>query len=282
MITFEHYILNEEVKKKMENFTEVLDGNPDLKNAITLCVKIEALEPNAEALVVGGSVRDILLNKQPKDIDIATNVSISKIEANFRTANIGQSKSFGIVSVQFNGGLYEVSHYREDVYQGNIDSRHPSEIKLSNNFKTDSERRDITINSLGLSTQGEIIDYQGGLNDLKNGIIKAVGEPKDRFIEDALRMMRVGRFMARYGFTLDSKTRNAIIELKDTIQKVSPERIRDELFKAASNGSTLANYIEYLKDVGLLKLILPEIDIMDQFEHSPDNHPEGAKVEKIF
>ena len=275
MKSFKQFILDEEVRRTMSNFSDILNNNPDLKNAIDLCRKIESLEPNAEALVVGGSVRDILLNKKPKDIDIATNVDIDKIVSNFKTADIGQSKDFGIVAVLFNGGVYEVAHYREDVYQGNTDARHPSDVKFSNTFKTDSERRDITINSLGLSTNGEIIDYQGGLDDLKNQIIRAVGSPKDRFIEDALRMMRVGRFMARYGFKIDDNTRNAIIELKDTIKKISPERIRDELFKAASSGASLANYIEHLKDVGLLKLILPEIDVMDQYEHSPEHHPEG-------
>lgn len=264
-----------EIKQKLDNFQGIVNDNADLKNAIELCSRIEQLEPNAEAIVVGGSVRDILLNKKPKDIDIATNVDIEKIAKAFRTADIGKSKDFGIVSVQYNGGIYEVAHYREDVYQGNTNSRHPSSVNLSNTFELDSERRDITINSLGLTTDGTIIDYQGGLQDLRAGIIRAVGKPKDRFIEDALRMMRIGRFMSRYGFKLDEDTKNAIIELKDLIMKVSPERIRDELFKAASSGAALANYIEHLKEVGLLKLILPEIDIMSNYEHDPEHHPEG-------
>lgn len=279
MLPFKKFLLSEMIRQKLKNFQSVLDNNPDLKNAIELCKKIESLEPKAEALVVGGSVRDILLNKNPKDVDIATNVDIQKIANNFHTADIGKSKDFGIVTVQFNDGMYEVAHYREDEYEGETDSRHPSGVKLSTSFETDSARRDITINSLGLSTDGEIIDYQGGLEDLKNGIIKAVGSPKDRFIEDSLRMLRVGRFMARYGFTLDPATRQAIIDLKDTIINVSPERIREELFKSASNGKSLANYIEHLKEVGLLKLILPEIDVMSDFEQTKESHPEGNVFE---
>lgn len=264
-----------EIRQKLDNFEDILHTNPDLATAMELCKEIEALEPNAEALVVGGSVRDLILKKAPKDIDIATNVDIERIATHFHSADIGKSKDFGIVAVQYKGQIFEVSHYRQDLYVGDTDSRHPSGINLTKSFEGDSERRDITINSLGLNTKGEIIDYQGGLEDLKNGIIKAVGSPKDRFIEDALRMMRVGRFLARYGFKLDPDTRQAIIELKDLIKKVSPERIRDELFKSASSGTALANYIEHLKDVGLLALILPEIDVMDKYEHTPESHPEG-------
>lgn len=276
---YNNMILEAEVRKKLDNFDEIINSNPDLKTALSLCIEIEHMEPNAEALIVGGSVRDIVLNKKPKDIDIATNVDIDKIANHFKTADIGKSKDFGIVAVLYKGMVFEVAHYREDVHEGNTDARHPSGINLANNFKTDSDRRDITINSLGLSTDGTIIDYQGGLDDIKNGVIKAVGKPKDRFIEDALRMMRVGRFMARYGFSMEPDTKNAIIELKDLIKKIAPERIREELIKSASSGVQLANYIEHLKDVGLLKLILPEIDTMSNFEHTPATHPEGNVFE---
>ena len=265
-----------QVRQKLDNFSEVLSTNPDLGVAMELCREIEALEPNAEALVVGGSVRDLILKKAPKDIDIATNVDIEKIGSHFHTNDIGKSKDFGIISLLYKGVAYEVAHYRSDSFEGVTNSRHPSSIKLTNSFEVDSSRRDITINSLGLNTKGEIIDYQGGLEDIKNGVIKAIGIPKDRFIEDGLRLCRVGRFLARYGFKLDPATKAAMIETKDLIKKVSPERIRDELFKSASSGIALANYIEHLKDVGLLALILPEIDVMDKFEHTPESHPEGS------
>lgn len=274
------YLTEAVVHKKLENFDQILQNNVELKIALELCSEIESLQSNAEALVVGGAVRDIVLNKIPKDVDIATNVDIDLIAKHFHTNDIGQSKSFGIVSLVYKGVAFEVAHYREDVYAGDTDSRHPSAVNLTNSFETDSSRRDITINSLGLNSKGVIVDYQGGLEDIKDGIIKAVGSPKDRFIEDALRMTRVLRFMARYGFKLDPATRQAIIELKDLIKKVSPERIRDELFKSASSGTALANYIEHLKDVGLLALILPEIAEMDTLEQLPEHHPEGATVEK--
>ena len=267
--------ITENIRKPLKNFSSILANNSELKNAIDLCIEIEKLSPKAEALVVGGSVRDIILNKNPKDIDIATNVDMDVLEKHFRTDNIGQSKDFGIVLIHFNSGLYEVAQFREDIFDDSSNSRHPSGVKLGATFKKDSDRRDITINALGLSTKGEIVDYQNGLDDIKNGIIKAVGDPKSRFIEDALRMMRVGRFMARYGFKIDDATRSAIIEVKDLIKKVSPERIREELFKAATSGGSMANYIEHLKDVGLLDIILPEISVMDKFDHSPDHHPEG-------
>ena len=272
---YNKYITEAEKLQKLDNFSQVLNDNNDLKVAMELCLEIEALEQGAEAIVVGGSVRDILLGKKPKDIDIATNVDIDKIVSNFHTADIGKSKDFGIVAVLYKNMVFEVAHYREDVYEGSTDSRHPSSVKLANTFEGDSSRRDITINSLGLKTDGTIIDYQGGLDDIKKGVIKAVGMPKDRFIEDALRMMRIGRFMARYGFVIDPDTKNAIIELKDLIKKIAPERIREELFKSASSGKALATYIEHLKEVGLLQLILPEIAEMDTLEQLPEHHPEG-------
>jgi tRNA nucleotidyltransferase/poly(A) polymerase len=272
---YNKYITEAEKLQKLDNFSQVLSDNPDLKIAMELCLEIEAIEQGAEAIVVGGSVRDILLGKKPKDIDIATNVDIDTIASTFHTADIGKSKDFGIVAVLYKKMVFEVAHYREDEYQGDTDSRHPSSVKLTKSFEGDSSRRDITINSLGLRTDGTIVDYQGGLDDIKKGVIKAVGMPKDRFIEDALRMMRVGRFMARYGFTLDPETKNAIIELKELIKKIAPERIREELFKSASRGSALATYIEHLKEVGLLQLILPEIAEMDTLEQLPEHHPEG-------
>lgn len=278
---YNNMILEAEVRKKLDNFDEIINSNPDLKTALSLCIEIEHMEPNAEALIVGGSVRDIVLNKKPKDIDIATNVDIDKIANHFKTADIGKSKDFGIVAVLYKGMVFEVAHYREDVHEGNTDARHPSGINLTNNFKTDSDRRDITINSLGLTTDGTIIDYQGGLDDIKNGVIKAVGKPKDRFIEDALRLLRVSRFLARYGFKLDQTTKTAMIETKELIKKIAPERIRDELIKSSNSGVQLANYIEHLRDIGLLSLILPEIDIMSKYEHTITTHPEGAKVEKL-
>ena len=102
------------VRKKLDNFTQIVNSNPDLKIALELCLEIEKMEPKAEALIVGGSVRDILLNKKPKDVDIATNVDIEKIEQKFKSVNIGASKDFGIVSVSYKGMLFEVSHYRQE------------------------------------------------------------------------------------------------------------------------------------------------------------------------
>jgi tRNA nucleotidyltransferase/poly(A) polymerase len=268
---FEDYLIREKNSRKI-NFADY----PELSNALKLCMEIENLSPNGEALIVGGSVRDILLGKTPKDIDIATNVSIDILERNFHTNDIGKSKDFGIVLIHYKGEEYEVAQFREDVYNNDGNHRHPSGVRLSPTFKVDSDRRDITINALGLSPSGEIVDYHGGLEDLNNGIIRAVGDPQMRFIEDALRMMRIGRFMARYGFNIEEKTREAIIMSKDLINKIAPERIREELMKAAVNGVSLANYIEHLKDVGLLNIILPEIDIMDKFHHEPEHHPDGG------
>ena len=151
-------------------------------------------------------------------------------------------------------------------------------------FTEDSNRRDITINSMGMKLSGLVLDPNGGRDDIKNKVIRAVGDARERMKEDPLRMLRAIRFAAKFDFKMDDELRAAIAEQKDDLFKdeetgsegVSAERLGGELWKAASvSGPALANYIHQLKDNGLLKKFLPEIDVMDQFEQSKEHHPEG-------
>jgi tRNA nucleotidyltransferase/poly(A) polymerase len=156
-----------------------------------------------------------------------------------------------------------------------MEHRHPTKVSYINSFEQDSARRDLTINSMGINTKGEIIDYHGGLEDIKNGIIKTVGKSQERFTEDALRIIRAARFASRYGFKIDPDTKSAMKDLGHLIDNLSAERISGELIKIAKDGNQLANYIEHLDDVGLLERILPEVKALQGKLQNPAHHPEG-------
>jgi len=272
MKSFSIYFI-EKTTQQVENWQELLDKNDMLRAGTELCGEIEMLEPNAEALIVGGVVRDLLLGKEIHDVDIATNVDTEKISQHFKSVDIGKSKTFGIVSVQYKGFNFEVAHYREE--QGSADSRHPDVVKGVSSFELDSARRDFTINSLGITKEGMIIDYQNGLEDLKNKIIRAVGRPQDRFIEDALRILRAARFSSKFGFSIEPETKHAMSELNHMVDSLSKERVQEELIKAANSGSNLANYITQLDESGILERVLPEITKLKGMEQSVIHHPEG-------
>ena len=274
MISFKQFVKESLTTKKLDNWHETLQNNEYLNIAIELLGKIEEL--GGEALVVGGAVRDLLLGKEPKDVDIATNVNLDKIEANFHTNDIRKSKDFGIVVISYKGYNFECANFRSEGISSN--GRHPDSVKMVNSFEEDSKRRDLTFNALGLNKNGVIIDYHNGIEDLNNKIIKTVGDAKERFIEDALRVIRVLRFSSKMGFTIDPDTKSAIIELKHLVNNLSSERIRDELYKAATSGKSLANFIEHLDDVGLLVDILPELSALKGKIHTFSTHPEGAKI----
>jgi len=162
-----------------------------------------------------------------------------------------------------------------------MDHRRPTKVTNINSFKEDSARRDFGINSLGINSKGEIIDYQGGLDDIKNNIIRAIGKPRDRFTEDALRILRLFRFAARYNFDIDADTKQAAKELGHLIDDISVERVTDELKKVSDDGKHLANYIEHLNDIDLLERILPEVNALKDKTENPKHHPEAYKLERM-
>jgi len=270
MKTFKTYF-TEATRPPVDNWKELLDQNKMLSSGVRLLRQIEKL--GGEALIVGGSVRDILLGKPIKDVDIATNVPLEKIKQKFKWNDIGQSGTLGITMVHFGGHEYEVANYRQE--SGTSDARHPERVEMIQSFKGDSARRDLTINSMGLNSKGEIIDYQGGIDDLKKGIIRSVGKANDRFTEDALRIIRTARFASKYGFDIEDDTKAAMKDLGHLIDELSSERIAGELEKISSNGDQLANYIEHLDDVGLLDRILPEVKALQGRKQDPKHHPEG-------
>jgi tRNA nucleotidyltransferase (CCA-adding enzyme) len=225
-----------------------------------------------EAYIVGGCVRDTLLNKESHDIDISTNCPIHILEKHFKVYDIGKSKDFGIVVVQVNNKTYEIAQFRSDGEYSN--SRHPDNIKIVSSFLEDTSRRDFTINAMGINSKGNIIDYHNGKEDLENKVIRCVGNPNKRFEEDSLRIMRAVRFAAKYNFSIEKYTGKAMKKLSVNINKLSPERIKEEIFKAANNNN-FDIYIDLLNKYKILSKILPEIANLKYLPHNYTHHPEG-------
>jgi tRNA nucleotidyltransferase (CCA-adding enzyme) len=208
-----------------------------------------------EAFVVGGCVRDSLLNKTPKDWDITTNSLPENTKALF-DKTIDTGLKHGTVTAVINNENYEITTYRIDGEYS--DNRRPDSVEFTSSLKEDLSRRDFTVNALAYNPSLGIIDYFGGIKDLHDEVIRAVRNADERFKEDALRMLRAIRFSAQLDFRIESQTLKAISQNKELINNVSPERVREELTKIliSPNPSKLL----LLHDTGLLKFILPEFE----------------------
>lgn len=214
-----------------------------------------------QAYLVGGCVRDLILKRKPKDWDITTNARPEEILKLFPTQSFYENR-FGTVGVKTNSldetlKIIEITTFRiEGKYS---DFRRPDEIKFASKLEEDLKRRDFTINSLALSFEGEIIDLFDGLKDLKNKIIRCIGNPEERFREDSLRMIRAIRFACELEFEIEIKTFKGIQKNVELIQYIANERIRDEFIKIIMNKNAIFG-IELLRKSGLLKEILPELE----------------------
>lgn len=224
-----------------------------------------------KAYWAGGCVRDMVMGVEPQDYDIATEARPDQVMKLFeKTIPVGAS--FGVIKVLYDDFEFEVATFRSDGKY--IDGRHPEEVHFSNE-KEDAFRRDFTINGMFYDpVQGKIIDYVNGQVDIKNNIIRTINNPKDRFSEDRLRLIRAVRFAARFQYEIETNTYNAIKELAGTILQISAERIRDELLKMIT-GLHPAESIQLLDELGLLKVILPEVVAMKGVKQPEEFHPEG-------
>ena len=223
---------------------------------------------NFEAFMVGGCVRDCLLGLTPKDYDITTSALPNITESLFERT-IPTGIKHGTVTVILNNENLEVTTYRTE---GNyLDNRHPESVEFVSNIKEDLSRRDFTVNALAYNTKEGLIDYFNGIDDLKNKIIKAVGNPTKRFQEDALRMLRAIRFSCQLGFKIDVLTYLAIKENYKLIKNISIERIRDELCKILTSTNP-CDGLNLLKDTGILEIILPEIHSLIGYTPLCNNH----------
>lgn len=239
-----------------------------------------------EAYIVGGAVRDIIRGAEPEDVDIATSANPEQIVAiaesqGWKAITVGAA--FGVVAVVAEGRNYEVATLRSESY--GADSHRPETVNLGVSLEDDLARRDFTINAMAMDATGRIIDLFDGRGDLAAGIIRAVGNPVQRFQEDALRMFRAARFAARFGFKPEKSTLEAIPEALDRVRGLSVERVRSEIEK-----TLLAEYAECGLDI-LLKTglfsaccqtrsqgesyelpIIPELTHLDGLVQNPRYH----------
>ena len=232
-----------------------------------------------QAWLVGGCVRDLVLGREPKDYDIATDAQPEQLLRLFPKAQLVGAQ-FGVVLVD---GI-EIATFRSD--HSYSDGRHPEGVTFETDPRQDVLRRDFTINALLLdpsvlcspcspsSLYSSVVDYVGGLADLEACVIRAIGDPEQRFEEDHLRMLRAVRFAARFGFEIEPGTVAAIQKLHSKILRVAPERIRDELVRILTEGGARRGF-ELLDASGLLSEILPEIAAMKGVAQPPEFHPEG-------
>jgi poly(A) polymerase len=250
-------------------------------NAFAISIIRVLREKGHKAYLVGGCVRDILLGRAPADYDVATDATPDEVMRIFPDA-YGVGAQFGVVLVPAGGVVgdvstesrtVEVATFRSDISY--TDGRHPDEVRFSKDPREDVQRRDFTINGMMLDPVGnEVLDFVGGQADLKDRVIRCIGEPDLRFGEDKLRMLRAVRFAARFGFEIDSPTFAAIRKLAPHIHRVSRERVRDELTKMLTEGRARPAFL-LLDGTGLLHEVLPEIEAMKGVEQPPQFHPEG-------
>ena len=251
-------------------------------------------ERGHQAYLVGGCVRDMVLGHEPADYDVTTDATPNQVMRIFpETYAVGAQ--FGVVLVppgspdarelrpavdatsvptdHSKADVVEVATFRSDI--GYSDGRHPDRVQFSTDPREDVERRDFTINGLLLDPiKGEILDFVGGQQDLKAGIIRTIGSPEQRFEEDKLRMLRAVRFAARFEYTIDPATFAAMQKLAGNIHQVSRERVRDELSKMLIEGHARRAFL-LLDESGLLQQVLPEISAMKGVAQPPQFHPEG-------
>lgn len=220
-----------------------------------------------EAYAVGGCVRDSILGREPDDWDITTSAKPNIIKGLFsRTIDTGIQH--GTVTVMIGKEGFEVTTYRIDgEYE---DSRHPKEVTFTSDLAEDLRRRDFTINAMAYNEKDGLIDLFDGINDIKRKIVRCVGNARERFNEDALRMMRAVRFSAQLGYAIEEGTQDAIRELAYTLKNISAERIRTELVKLLVSDNP--DYLRIAYELGITKHILPEFDICMETKQNNPHH----------
>lgn len=218
-----------------------------------------------EAYAVGGCVRDSILGRTPQDWDITTSARPEQVKALFpRTIDTGLQH--GTVTVLLEREGFEVTTYRIDgKYE---DSRHPTEVIFTPSLEEDLKRRDLTINAMAYNDEKGLVDIYGGLEDIQAQIVRCVGNPLERFEEDALRILRAIRFSAQLGYRIEEKTKGAIRQLAPSLKNISAERIQTELIKLITSPNP--DYLRVAFDCGVTKVFLPEFDSAMETEQ---NHP---------
>ncbi|MDP2668261.1 MAG: CCA tRNA nucleotidyltransferase [bacterium] len=287
--TFEELITrqnNNSEESKFSGAKKIIDCFAGVRNEIEVS-KDKTISKRPHLLIAGGFVRDTLLNKKPHDIDFATDMEYENIIELFKKSftdeikegkvTMGETgKAFGVLRLKFSdtGEEYEVANFRIDGDYS--DGRRPDSVTPARIAGVDADRRDLTINSLFYNPfSGNIIDYTGGLDDLKEKRLKFVGEPEKRISEDRLRMLRYIRFLVRTGFFEDGPAKEAILKHAKELNMLPAERIRIELNAIFLSGKT-GDAVEKLKEYGLLREILPEVESLSDCGQGPPYHMEGS------
>jgi len=225
-----------------------------------------------QAYFVGGCVRDLVMGREPKDYDVATDATPDEV-VRLYPESLTVGAQFGVVIVPREEGNVEVATFRSDGRYD--DGRHPAEVRYARTPQEDVRRRDFTINGLLFDPASEeVLDYVGGQADIRARRLRTIGDPVARLSEDRLRMLRAVRFAARFGFALDTAAMAAIQNLASQIHEVSAERVRDEILKILTEGQARRGF-ELLEVTGLLREVLPEITALRGVAQPPEFHPEG-------
>ena len=218
-----------------------------------------------DAYAVGGCVRDSVLGRTPQDWDITTSARPQQVKEVFGHT-IDTGIQHGTVTVMLGHEGFEVTTYRIDgEYE---DARHPKNVEFTSELREDLKRRDFTINAMAYNDEAGLVDAFDGLEDIRRGVIRCVGNPEDRFTEDALRMLRAVRFAAQLGFGIEENTRKAIVKLAPNLKRISAERIQAELVKLLVSPHPEEMLAVY--DTGIADVILPEFSRMMECQQ---NHP---------
>lgn len=220
-----------------------------------------------DAYAVGGCVRDSILNRKPEDWDITTSAKPEQVKRIFRRT-VDTGIEHGTVTVLIGKDGFEVTTYRVDgLYE---DGRHPKEVTFTSRLEEDLKRRDFTINAMAYNDDERLVDAFGGMRDLNYHLIRCVGDPKERFSEDTLRILRAVRFSAQLAFPIEPETAEAIKSLAPNLEKISAERIQAELVKLL-----VSDHPERIQDaceLGITKVVLPEWDDMVGVKQNTPHH----------
>lgn len=251
-------ILTEQIRKKFD-----ISIPPDLQN-----VADAFMQSGYQLFLVGGSVRDAVQGKEPKDWDVATNASPEQVIDIFSDMRdhklLTVGKSFGVVVIVTpEGNEYEVATFRKDIGSG----RRPDAVEFTD-ISTDVQRRDLTINALFYDLQThEVVDYVGGLKDIRDNVVRAVGNADQRFAEDRLRILRAFRFAGRMGAEFDPAI-SASIKRDNSLIGVSPERIRDEFLKGIKSAKSVVRFLSMLADFDMFKQVFPGLKVSTDFRET--------------
>ena len=255
---------------KISSFSGDIPQTPVFAAAAKACAVLRAA--GHKAYFVGGAVRDLLLGRTPDDVDVATSARPEQIESLFDRA-IPIGAAFGIITVVVDDIPIEVATFRAE--RGYSDGRRPDHVVYTDDEVLDVTRRDFTVNGLLFDpAERTVIDCVGGLDDLRAGVLRTIGDPAVRFGEDHLRILRLVRFAAKLGFTVDPASKRAAADAAEKLRLIAAERIRAELEKILT-GPRPAEGFEMLADLGILRVVLPEVDALRGVEQPKRYHPEG-------